>query len=59
MATVFFISITAGLIVLFIVSFSLFIRKMLNHSSLNSNRSAEIEKKLDRIIELLEKEKKS
>ncbi|MGW5887727.1 DUF4083 domain-containing protein [Priestia megaterium] len=47
-----------GLIALFVVSFTLFIRRLLINSSIKSNRSIEIEKKLDKIIELLEIDKK-
>ncbi|MDD9781443.1 DUF4083 family protein [Priestia megaterium] len=50
---------TIGLIALFVVSFTLFIRKLLINSSIKSNRSIEIEKKLDKIIELLEIDKKT
>ncbi|MGE6833476.1 DUF4083 domain-containing protein [Priestia megaterium] len=47
-----------GLIALFVVSFTLFIQRLLINSSIKSNRSIEIEKKLDKIIELLEIDKK-
>ncbi|MEM5003160.1 DUF4083 family protein [Priestia megaterium] len=53
-----YLIIIIGLIALFIVSFTLFIRRLLVNSSIKSNRSIEIEKKLDKIIELLEIEKK-
>lgn len=46
-----------GLIVLFIVSFTLFVRRMLINATVKSKQSVRIEKKLDRIIELLEQEK--
>ncbi|MDP5274104.1 DUF4083 family protein [Chengkuizengella axinellae] len=44
------------LIILFVVSFVLFIRKLLVNSSAKVVHNAEISKKLDRIIELLEKQ---
>ncbi|EEM17302.1 hypothetical protein bpmyx0001_17850 [Bacillus pseudomycoides DSM 12442] len=47
-----------GLIVLFVVSFTLFIRRLLINSSTKNVHSDQIEKKLDKIIELLEKDKK-
>ncbi|AQU77158.1 DUF4083 family protein [Priestia megaterium] len=53
-----YLIIIIGLIALFIVSFTLFIRRLLINSSIKSNRSIEIEKKLDKIIELLEIDKK-
>ncbi|MED5247498.1 MULTISPECIES: DUF4083 domain-containing protein [Priestia] len=53
-----YLVIVIGLIALFIVSFSLFIRRLLINSSLKTNHSIELDKKLDKIIELLEKEKK-
>lgn len=48
-----------GLMALFVISFTLFIRRLLINSSIKSNQSVEIEKKLDKIIELLEKAKGS
>jgi len=53
-----YLIIIIGLIALFVVSFTLFIRRLLINSSIKSNRSIEIEKKLDKIIELLETDKK-
>ena len=53
-----YLIIIIGLIALFVVSFTLFIRRLLINSSIKSNRSIEIEKKLDKIIELLEIDKK-
>ncbi|NBI30173.1 DUF4083 family protein [Chengkuizengella marina] len=44
------------LIILFIVSFVLFIRRLLINSSAKVVHNAEINKKLDRVIELLEKQ---
>ncbi|MCJ7841971.1 DUF4083 domain-containing protein [Lederbergia sp. NSJ-179] len=52
-----FLCIFIGLIALFVVSFMLFIRRLIINSSEKGNQSVEIEKKLDKIIELLEKEK--
>ncbi|WP_083248979.1 DUF4083 family protein [Bacillus solimangrovi] len=46
------------LFVLCIVSFSLFIRRLLTNSTVKANHSVEIDKKLDKIIELLEENKK-
>ena len=56
-ASIFFFGIVIILVVLFVVSFTLFIRRILNKSSIKSNQSVEIEKKLDKIIDLLEKDK--
>ncbi|MED4028584.1 DUF4083 family protein [Priestia megaterium] len=53
-----YLIIIIGLIALFVVSFTLFIRRLLINSSIKSHRSIEIEKKLDKIIELLEIDKK-
>ncbi|MFC4403764.1 DUF4083 domain-containing protein [Gracilibacillus xinjiangensis] len=49
--------IVVALIILFIISFTLFIRRLLNNISVTSNQSDQMEKKLDRIIELLEENK--
>lgn len=54
-----YLIIIIGLIALFVVSFTLFIRRLLINSSIKSSRSIEIEKKLDKVIELLEIDKKS
>ncbi|MDP5273207.1 DUF4083 family protein [Chengkuizengella axinellae] len=43
------------LIILFIVSFVLFIRRLIVNSTANVIHNAQINKKLDRVIELLEK----
>ncbi|MEE3896997.1 DUF4083 family protein [Priestia megaterium] len=53
-----YLIIIIGLIALFVVSFTLFIRRLLINSSIKSSRSIEIEKKLDKVIELLEIDKK-
>ncbi|MEY8347003.1 DUF4083 domain-containing protein [Bacillus cereus] len=46
------------LIVLFRISFTLFVKRLVLRASENKTRSRNIEEKLDRIIELLEREKK-
>ncbi|MEI2356913.1 DUF4083 domain-containing protein [Mesobacillus zeae] len=58
-ASAVYLYIIIGLIAFFVVSFTLFIRRLLINSSVKSNQSVEIEKKLDKIIELLEKDKNS
>ncbi|WP_372492702.1 DUF4083 domain-containing protein [Priestia megaterium] len=58
LVSIVYLVIVIGLISLFVVSFSLFIRRLLINSSLKNNHSIEIDKKLDKIIELLEKDKK-
>ncbi|MBM7609811.1 Na+-transporting NADH:ubiquinone oxidoreductase subunit NqrF [Lysinibacillus composti] len=40
-----------GLIILFVVSFTLFIRRVLINSTIKNNEANEVEKKLDKIIE--------
>jgi len=45
-----------GLIVLFVVSFSLFIRRMLLNQQAKMHQLNELEKKLDKIIELMDKD---
>lgn len=45
-----------GFIVIFVVSFTLFIRRLLINSSVKNNQLSELEKKLDKIIEILEKD---
>lgn len=47
--------IVLGLIVLFVVSFSLFIRRILLNQQAKKHQLNELEKKLDKIIELLDK----
>ncbi|GAE25397.1 hypothetical protein JCM9140_1389 [Halalkalibacter wakoensis JCM 9140] len=49
--------VTFGLIILFAVSFTLFIRRLLVNSASKQRQNKEIGEKLDRIIELLEEEK--
>ncbi|MGG0207415.1 DUF4083 domain-containing protein [Bacillus mycoides] len=47
-----------GLIVLFFVSFTLFIKRLLRNNTLKKQHVINMNQKLDRIIELLEKDKK-
>jgi flagellar biogenesis protein FliO len=54
-----FICVVFILIVLFVVSLSVFLRRMLINSSTRNANSVKIEEKLDKIIELLEKGKGS
>jgi len=55
--SILYIVIVFGLICLFVVSFVLFIRKMLINSSTRNNRLDTIEEKLNTVIELLKQEK--
>ncbi|KMJ59847.1 DNA mismatch repair protein MutT [Bacillus sp. LL01] len=48
-----------GLIVLSVVSFTFIIRSLYINSSAKSKKTGEIEKKLDKIIALLEKDRNS
>lgn len=52
-ASLVYMGIIMSLIILFFVSFALFIRKSLINTSGERNRKSEIEKKLDKIIDLL------
>ncbi|MFJ8453447.1 DUF4083 domain-containing protein [Bacillus paramycoides] len=47
-----------GLIVLFFISFTLFIRRLLQNNSVKKQHMINMNQKLDRIIELLEKDRK-
>ncbi|MDA1550293.1 DUF4083 domain-containing protein [Bacillus tropicus] len=47
-----------GLIVLFFISFTLFIKRVLQSSAVKKQQVMHMNQKLDRIIELLEKDKK-
>ncbi|MBP1931981.1 DUF4083 domain-containing protein [Ammoniphilus resinae] len=58
-ASIVYLGIVIGLIALFVVSFTLFIRRLLINSSVKSIQTDEIEKKLDKIISLLERDKNS
>ncbi|WP_410982248.1 DUF4083 domain-containing protein [Bacillus cereus] len=53
-----YLCVIIGLIVIFCISFTLFIKRLVLRTSVNKTRSRNIEEKLDRIIELLEREKK-
>lgn len=57
--TIVVLVIFVGLVALFVISFTLFIRRLLINPSIKSNQSVEIGKKLDKIIELIEKDKGS
>ncbi|MGF2616246.1 DUF4083 domain-containing protein [Rossellomorea vietnamensis] len=46
------------LLILGAVSFFLFVRRLLVNSSMNNNYNEDINNKLDRVIELLEKQSK-
>ncbi|MFE7083524.1 DUF4083 domain-containing protein [Priestia megaterium] len=59
LVSILYFVIVIGLIALFVVSFILFIRRLLVNSSLTTNHSIKIDKKLDKIIELLEKDKEN
>ncbi|MFJ8354396.1 DUF4083 domain-containing protein [Bacillus paramycoides] len=47
-----------GLIVLFFISFTLFIRRLLQNNAVKKQHMINMNQKLDRIIELLEKDRK-
>ncbi|MFJ8260820.1 DUF4083 domain-containing protein [Rummeliibacillus sp. NPDC094406] len=49
--------IVLGLIVLFVVSFTLFIRRFLLNQQAKRNQFNTLEKKLDKITELMERDK--
>ncbi|ESU33505.1 hypothetical protein G3A_06185 [Bacillus sp. 17376] len=53
--SIIYLGLVVALIVLFAFSFTLFIRRMLINSSQKRNQTVEIEKKLDKVIELLDK----
>ncbi|WP_232697252.1 DUF4083 domain-containing protein [Brevibacillus daliensis] len=55
--SIIYLSVIFALIILFIVSLTLFVRRLLIHSSAKRTHSIEMNKKLDKIIELLEKDK--
>jgi hypothetical protein len=58
MGTIIFQIIIFGLIALFVISFTLFVRRLLVNSTVKNNQLNEIGNKLDRMIELLEREGK-
>ncbi|MBO8173309.1 MAG: DUF4083 family protein [Bacillaceae bacterium] len=47
-----------ALVILFVISFTLFIRRLLVNSTEKVNQLRQIEKKLDQLIELMEKQNK-
>ncbi|ATI52374.1 DUF4083 domain-containing protein [Bacillus cereus] len=56
--TLIYICLVIGLIVLFFISFTLFIKRVLQSSAVKKQQVMHMNQKLDRIIELLEKDKK-
>lgn len=56
MGDIIYQAVVLGLVVLFIVSFSLFIRRLLATQQTRKNQLDRLEKKLDRIIELIDKD---
>ncbi|RFT67122.1 DUF4083 domain-containing protein [Bacillus clarus] len=56
--TLIYFCLVIGLIVLFFVSFTLFIRRLLQNNFAKKQHVINMNQKLDRIIELLEKDKK-
>ncbi|EDL66602.1 DUF4083 domain-containing protein [Bacillus sp. SG-1] len=53
-----YLAVIISLLLLGAISFTLFIRRLLINTKVTSNTSDDINKKLDRIIELLEKHSK-
>ncbi|WP_439875827.1 DUF4083 domain-containing protein [Bacillus mycoides] len=56
--TLIYICLVVGLIVLFFISFTLFIKRLLQNNTMKKQHVINMNQKLDRIIELLEKDKK-
>ncbi|AJG92095.1 DUF4083 domain-containing protein [Bacillus tropicus] len=56
--TLIYTCLVIGLIVLFFISFTLFIKRVLQSSAVKKQQVMHMNQKLDRIIELLEKDKK-
>ncbi|PFF12083.1 hypothetical protein CN324_30465 [Bacillus anthracis] len=56
--TLIYTCLVIGLIVLFFKSFTLFIKRVLQSSAVKKQQVMHMNQKLDRIIELLEKDKK-
>ncbi|MBG9831722.1 MULTISPECIES: DUF4083 domain-containing protein [Bacillus] len=56
--TLIYTCLVIGLIVLFFLSFTLFHRRLLQNSAAKKQHVINMNKKLDRMIELLEKDKK-
>ncbi|HEK9100484.1 DUF4083 domain-containing protein [Bacillus pfraonensis] len=52
-----YLCVIIGLIVLFCISLTLFIKRLFLNTSINKDCSRNIEEKLDKIIELLERDK--
>lgn len=59
LASILYLCIVIGLIVLFVISFMLFIRRILINTGRNKSQLDEIQSNLEKIINLLEKDKKS
>ncbi|KEK24180.1 DUF4083 domain-containing protein [Bacillus gaemokensis] len=53
-----YLCVIIGLIILFVISFTLFIRRLFLNAAAKNAHSISIDKKLDKIIELLEKDRK-
>ncbi|PGT20907.1 DUF4083 domain-containing protein [Bacillus cereus] len=58
MFTLIYTCFVIGLIVLFFLSFTLFIKRLLQNNAAKKQHVMNMNQKLDRIIELLEKDKK-
>ncbi|WP_433773663.1 DUF4083 domain-containing protein [Bacillus wiedmannii] len=56
--TLIYTCLVIGLIVLFFISCTLFIKKLLQNNSVKKQHVINLNQKLDRIVELLEKDKK-
>ncbi|MGK9486133.1 DUF4083 domain-containing protein [Bacillus tropicus] len=56
--TLIYTCLVIGLIVLFFISFTLFIKRVLQSSAVKKQQVMHMNQKLNRIIELLEKDKK-
>ncbi|AIY74889.1 TPA: DUF4083 domain-containing protein [Bacillus tropicus] len=56
--TLIYTCLVIGLIVLFFISFTLFIKRVLQSSAVKKQQVMHMNQNLDRIIELLEKDKK-
>ncbi|TPV46839.1 DUF4083 domain-containing protein [Bacillus dicomae] len=56
--TLIYTCLVIGLVVLFFLSFTLFIRRVLQNGAAKKQHVINMNEKLDRIIELLEKDKK-
>ncbi|HDR7793797.1 TPA: DUF4083 domain-containing protein [Bacillus luti] len=57
MFTLIYVCLVIGLIVLFFISFTLFIKRLLRNNAEKKQHAINMNQKLDRIIELLEKNK--